>query len=215
MALRSREWRPRFQRREVVLDEALRLVRIEVAGHGEHAIVRYVETAEESVNVLERSVLQMLHAPDDVPGVGMPFGKEVLEDDLDRRSVGYVVHALATLVLDDVPLVIEVLLVDGVEEVAHAVRFGPEHQLERSGRHRLEVVCAVEVRRAIDPTLRDIRSRTLHQGHVLAPSRSGSPRTSCARKGGRIPSCQRLRSSSPRDTKGSRERRAACGPRGE
>ena len=41
------------------------------------------------------------------------------------------------------------VLVDRAEQVPHAVRLEPQREIERGGRHRLEVVRAVEVRRAV------------------------------------------------------------------
>ena len=98
----------------------------------------------------------------------MPLGKQILEERLHRATIGNVVHPLASLVLDDIALVIEVLLRQSVEEITHPIRFCPEHQLQRARRDGLEVVRAVEVGGTVDASLKDIRACSLHQRHIFA-----------------------------------------------
>ena len=66
----------------------------------------------------------------------MPYGRFSV---LWRRSL-----------LHDVLLVRQLGLIDLLEQVAHAIGLEPQRQLELVRRHRLEVVGAIEIRRAVD-----------------------------------------------------------------
>ena len=156
------------KRREVFFDERFGRLAIEFARDGEHTVIRRVELLEKGVDVLERRARNVLHTPDDVPRIRMAFGKEVLEEHFDGSPIRNVVHALAPLVLDDVALVVEVLLRHRVEQIAHAVGLRPEHELERAGGNRLEIIRPIEIRRAVDTALRDIGAGALHERDVLA-----------------------------------------------
>ena len=81
---------------------------------------------------------------------------------LVERAVGPVVVRLALLVLDDVPLVVEVLLRERIEQRAHPIGLEPQAELDLVGRQRLEVVRAVEERRRVADA-----ASTLDEGHVL------------------------------------------------
>ncbi len=59
------------------------------------------------------------------------------------------VLALALFVLHDAALLVELVLADRAEQMAHAVRFHPQRHVERGGRHGLEIVRAVEPGRAV------------------------------------------------------------------
>jgi hypothetical protein len=54
-----------------------------------------------------------------------------------HHAVGLVLEALAELVLDDLPLAIELVLRQAVDRERHAVALQPERQLELVRRHRL------------------------------------------------------------------------------
>ncbi len=59
------------------------------------------------------------------------------------------VLALPLLVLHDAALLIQFLLVDGADEVPHAIRLEPQRQIERAHRHVLVIVRTVEPRGAV------------------------------------------------------------------
>ena len=80
---------------------------------------------------------------------GWPGRIGAVRDQLVHLAVGLVV-ALALLVLHDAALLVEHLLVDGAEQMAHAVGFHPQRHVERRGRHVLEVVSAIEPGGAIE-----------------------------------------------------------------
>ena len=113
--------RSRRQAAEVLLDQPLRLGRIEVAGDHERQVVRRVVAAEELLHVVEGRGGQILHAADDRPRVGMPDRREVHRDDLVGASVRRILEALAPLVLDHVALVVQLLLIGLVEQRRQAV----------------------------------------------------------------------------------------------
>ena len=82
----------------------------------------------------------------------MAVGIGRLGDEVPDLAVRLVL-ALPLFVLHDAALLVELLLIDSAEQVAHPVALHPESQVERVGGDVLEVVgailvgCAVEVRR--------------------------------------------------------------------
>ena len=74
---------------------------------------------------------------------GWLAGKMLAKDVLVHTPVG-VVLTLALLVLHCAALRIQFLLPDRAEQVAHAVGLHPQRGVQRSARHGLEVVGAVE-----------------------------------------------------------------------
>ena len=122
---------------------------VDVAGQHQHGVVRAVPGLEPVLHVVQRGRVEVGHGADGHPRVGMALGKTGLEDALPGAAIGLVV-ALPLLVLYHAALPVEQLLGDGTEEVAHAVRFHPQRQVERGGRHVLEIVGAVEAGGAVD-----------------------------------------------------------------
>ena len=140
---------------------------VEVPGDDEGQVVRRVVGLEEVLDVLERRRRQVLMAADDGPGIGVARREEVLRDELEPAPVGRVLEALAPLVLDDVPLVVELLLGEGVGQGREPVRFEPEDELEAGRRDGDEVVRPIVVGRAVDATLQQIRPGALGVGEVI------------------------------------------------
>ena len=79
----------------------------------------------------------------------MAFGEKCLELGIFDQAEGLVV-ALALLVLDDAALVIELLLGDRAEQMAHAVALEEQDPVQRRPRHGLEVIGAVEPGGAVE-----------------------------------------------------------------
>ncbi len=79
----------------------------------------------------------------------MLLGEEMALELLLPRTVRAVVVRPALLVLDDLPLVVEVLLAQGIEQGPHPVRLEPQGEVELMRGHRLEVVRAVQPGRAV------------------------------------------------------------------
>ncbi len=89
--------------------------------------------------------------------------KELFLELVEPLAVGSVVVARALLVLDDVALIVEVLLVEGVQKRRHPVGLEPQRQLQLVARHRLEVVGSVQPGRAVERP-----AGRLDQAHVLS-----------------------------------------------
>ena len=75
--------------------------------------------------------------------VAVAWGKEVVVDHILDQAEGLVV-ALALFVLDHPPLVIELLLGDGPQQVAHAIAFQEQGPVEGTDRDGLEIVGPIE-----------------------------------------------------------------------
>ena len=95
--------------------------------------------------------------------IGMPFREQRLQHLVEDQAAGPVV-ALPLLVLDDAALVIEHALRDRAEQMAHPVAFHEQRPIERAGRHRLEIVGAVERGGAVDLGRADL----LQIGEIVA-----------------------------------------------
>ena len=78
----------------------------------------------------------------------MRRGEQRLDDLVEHEAAGLVV-TLAFLVLHDAALVIELLLRDRAEQIAHAIAFQPQRAFERGAGHGLEIIGAVEIGRAV------------------------------------------------------------------
>jgi hypothetical protein len=71
-----------------------------------------------------------------------------------RHAVRPVLVVLPPLVEHDVALRLEPLARQRRQQVAHAIRFHPERQLERARRHHFPVVRAIGVRRSVEQRAR-------------------------------------------------------------
>ena len=85
-----------------------------------------------------------------------------MQQALERGAVRDVVVALAPLFLHDLALDVELLLRERGEEEAHAVRLQPEPEREIVRREGLEVIRAIEERRAVEHA-----AHRLHVAEVL------------------------------------------------
>ena len=134
---------------EVLLDGRTDPVGLHVADHGQDRVVRRVVQPEELGDVLDRGRVEVLHRSDRRVVVGVLGRVDRRQHLLVPRAVRPVVVRPALLVLDDLALVVEVLLAEGVEKRAHPVRLEPQRELELVRRHRLEVVRPVQPGRAV------------------------------------------------------------------
>ena len=104
---------------------------------------------EEASHVLERGLLEILVRADHVSKVRMRVRVEELDQALIGAAVRDILDALPPFVAHHLPLRVELLLIDGVEQKAHPIALQPERQLEAVRRHGLEVVGAIPVGRAV------------------------------------------------------------------
>ncbi len=145
-------WDPAFecvQRRsrrnvaEVLLHQRLGGGRVDVAGERDHRVVRTVVALEPRLHVVKGRGVQILHRADGGPAVGVPFRKHAFEHSILDGSKRLIV-ALTFFVLNDPPLIIELLLRDRTEKVPHAIALQPEGELEGGRGDGLKVVGAIK-----------------------------------------------------------------------
>lgn len=128
---------------EVLQRLGARLRHGDVAGQHQGGVGGAVVVVEPLFDVGQRGRVQVFHRADGVVLVRMVGREQVGQDVLVHAAVGAVL-ALALLVLHHAALGVEFFLADRAKQVAHAVRFQPQRGVQRSGRHGLEVVGAVE-----------------------------------------------------------------------
>ena len=129
------------------------------------------QRAEELLHVLEARRVEVLRRADGEVVVRVRRRVGRLVEEHVEHAVRVVLVVLAALVLHDVALAGERLLVDVIEEEAHAIALEPERELEAVLGDGLVVVRAVLGGRAVDVgragALEEAEVRVL--GHVLAP----------------------------------------------
>ena len=198
-----------LQRAEVLLDQLLGRRDVDVADDRHARVVRRVELAEEPPHVVQLHRLDVLVRSDDVAVVRVALREQRLHQRFFGKSVRLVLDALAPLVADDVLLVRERGLVDLLEQIAHAIGFEPQRQLELVRRHGLEVVRAVVVRGAVHAASRRPLRAAESANRAARASSSG---TSCARTGARSRCGPAPRWPARRGTRGSPPPSAAGDP---
>ena len=93
------------------------------------------------------------------PVIGMLGRKQRGQHRHRRQTVGPVLVVLTPLVEHDVPLVRELRVGQRRQQVAHAIGFHPQRELERVRRHDLPVVRAVGVGRSVQRAARALQRR--------------------------------------------------------
>ena len=126
----------------------LAIVGRDVAGQHQRCVGRAVVGAEPLLDVVERGGVEIGHRADRVVVIRM-VGREDVDQDVFVDAAVRPVLALALLVLDDAALVVELVLADRAEQVAHAIRLHPQRHVQRGGGHGLEIIGAVEPGRAV------------------------------------------------------------------
>ena len=107
-------------------DEWLNFCRLEIPGDNHRCVVRYVVGSEECLNIGNRRIVQVLHRPDHTRVVRV---KRREHDSVQRfvgSAVGRVLRILASFVLDDVALEIQLLLSHRTTKVFESVCFEPK-----------------------------------------------------------------------------------------
>ena len=98
----------------------------------------------------------------------MAVVERVLEQQREPAAVRLVLQPLPPLILHDVPLLVELLVVGGVEQRGQPVGLDPQQVLEVARRHGREVVRAVVARGAVDAAFGQVRAGFLGVHEVLA-----------------------------------------------
>ena len=116
---------------------------IDVTGQHQRGVGGTVIGVEPRLDVVQRGRRQILHRADRFPAVGMTFREAGLLQSLHDAAVGLVL-ALALFVLDHAALLVQRRLINGSEQMAHAIGFHPQGHVQRRLRHRLEIVGAIQ-----------------------------------------------------------------------
>ena len=202
---------PRGIGTEVLLHELQRRLRLDVSRHDERRVVRDVPGSEKLLYVVELGAIQVLRRADGQVVIRVLRREEGLVQVHPDHPVRRVLVVLAALVLDHVALARERLLVDVVEEEAHAIALEPQRELEPIRGDGLEVVGPVFGGGPVH--VRGARALEVPDVRVLR-RRACSPGTSRARRGGRSRSGRAPRPWSRRGTRHSPPRSASGDPRG-
>ena len=118
-----------------------------VARNDQHGVVRRVVGLVELLHIVEIRRFELGQVAVEVVRV-VPVGVRLLrQPEPLERAVGLIEHVDANLFADHVLLVLQRLRRD--LQRPHAVRLEPHRQLERVGRHHLEVVGVIEPRRSV------------------------------------------------------------------
>jgi hypothetical protein len=109
-----------------------------------------IVAAEERVHLVELHRLQVGNLADRRPVIGVIRRKERRQQRHRRQAVGAVFIILPPLVEHDLTLVRELRLGQRRQQITHSIRFHPQRELERAGRHHFPIVGAVGVGRSVE-----------------------------------------------------------------
>src|SRR5690606_29652578 len=115
----------------------------------------------------EAGGVEVGHRADRRMAIGMADREQRVADLVFDEAVRLVV-ALPLLVLHHTALLIELVLGHGTEQVAHAVAFHEQREVERAGRHGFDVVRAIVPGRSVGAGRAGGFERNVEVGHVLA-----------------------------------------------
>ena len=114
--------------------------------------------AEPFLDVGQAGRVQIGHRSDRGMAIGVVGGEQPLGQLVAAQAVRLVV-ALPLLVLDDATLHIQRVLRDRPGQIAHAIGFEEQRAVQRRGRHRLEIIGAVETGGAVQVGRADLLQR--------------------------------------------------------
>ena len=109
-----------------------------------------VVAAEERLHFFELHRVQIGDLPDGRPVIRMVRRKQPGENRHRGQPVRPVLVVLPPFVEHDVALIRELRLGQRRQQIAHAIRFHPERQLQRVGGHDFPVVRAIRVGRSVE-----------------------------------------------------------------
>ena len=126
-----------------------------------------VVAAEERLHLVELHGVQIGDLADGGPVVRVVGREQRREHRHRRQPVGAVLVVLTPFVQHDITLIRELRLRQRRQQVAHAIGFHPQRELERVGRHDFPVVGAVGVGRSVQCRARGLQRRKVAAVVVL------------------------------------------------
>ena len=133
---------------EIFLDQRPRLGHRNVARQYQRRIIGAIFVAKPVAHIIHRGGIKISHRTDYSVVIGMAFRKYIFQNFIEDQAAGLVVP-LPFFILDDAALVIQFLLGDRTEQIAHPVTLDEQRPLECATRHRLKIVGAIEIGRAV------------------------------------------------------------------
>ncbi len=130
-----------------MVDPAVQLRGIEIAGDDQHRIVRPVIGGVEGAHVLDRRRVEILDAANPGPRIGMHIVGDHRQIEVEEPAVGLGEHPAPELLLHHVALGVEEALLD--DQRAHPLRLRPEQALQMVGRDDLVIIGVVVVGRGV------------------------------------------------------------------
>ena len=142
---------------------------VDIAGERQHNIVGAVVILEPLAHVAQAGSIKIGHRADGRVAIGVADREQPIADGIFDQSIGLVV-ALTFFVLDNAALFIELVLRDRAEQMAHAVAFHEQRQIERAGGHSFDIVGAVEPGRTVGRGRPGALERNIETGNVFRPA---------------------------------------------
>jgi len=96
-------------------------------------------------HILNGGIEKVLHFSYHLPAVWMTFGIKVFIQHPGVVAIGPIVHHLSLLVLNHILLVGEGGLCDGIDQIAHAIRFQPESHLQCIFWYNFVIYCSIGI----------------------------------------------------------------------
>ena len=122
---------------------------VDISRHDERRVRRMIVGLEKRPHVLECCRFQIGGLADCHPVIRMIRRKQRRRNRRRCKTVGTVLVILPPLVQHHVPLILELLLRQGRQQVTHAIGFHPQGQFKRVGRHHFPIVGAVRIGRSV------------------------------------------------------------------
>ena len=139
---------PARDRAEMLLDHRPGGGQVDIAGQHQHRVVGPVVIAEPLADIVQRGGIEIGHRTDRRMAIGVADGEQAFGGGIAHQAIGLVV-ALALLVLDNAALLVELVLGQRAQQVAHAVALHEQRQIERALGHGHDIIGAIKESGAI------------------------------------------------------------------
>ena len=115
---------------EVVVNPLFRLFKIDIACNHHSSVVGTIPLFIKFFNVTECGRLQILQAADYLPVVRVISRIHSFVNHIAGMAIRLIVHTLPLFILDNLLLVFQYLLCDGIDHIPHTVALHPQNALE-------------------------------------------------------------------------------------